>query len=113
LSSHVFGENSTTLIVDDALFFQDGSWGSDLSDIQADWIAIGTINNKVQIGLIDYATKTIILSSPKTWEDNASVWLYKDSGGNVVLRGSAPDIGAHEAHTLKAPGNLRVIDTKE
>ena len=90
------GTSSTTLIVDDALYFQDGSRGSSLSNIQADWIAIGTVSNTVQISSIDYSTNTITLASPMTWSDNANIWLYKDSSGNIVLWGSAPDIGANE-----------------
>ena len=90
------GNNSTALIVDDALYFQYGERGSSLSNIQADWIAIGTVSNVVQISSINYSTKTITLTSPMTWSNNASIWLYKDSTGNIVLSGSAPDIGAHE-----------------
>jgi hypothetical protein len=105
------GSNSTTLVVDDALFFQDGSWGSSLANTQADWIAIGTVDNTVQINSINYSTNTITLSSPKTWSDNANIWLYKDSDGTIVLYGSAPDIGAHESSTPEAPKNLRIIGT--
>lgn len=90
------GTNSTTLVVDDAMFFQDGTWGSSLSKIQADWIAIGTVTNRVQLSSINYSKNTITLASPKTWSDNAKIWLYKDSSGHTVLWGSAPDIGAHE-----------------
>ena len=90
------GSNSTTLVVDDVLYFQDGTWGSSLSNIQADWIAIGTVSNTVQISSINYSTNTITLTSPMTWSDNASIWLYKDSAGRIVLRGSAPDVGAYE-----------------
>ncbi len=90
------GTSSTTLIVDDALYFQDGSRGSSLSNIQADWIAIGTVSNTVQISSINYSTNTITLTSPMTWSDNASIWVYKDSAGRIVLRGSAPDVGAYE-----------------
>src|SRR4030095_14001996 len=51
------GSGSTTLTVADALYFQDGSWGSDLArastglggKMQADWIAIGSLSNVVQI----------------------------------------------------------------
>lgn len=93
------GSNSTTLSVDDALYFQDGTWGSSLSNIQADWIAIGTVSNRVQIRSINYSTNTITLKSPMTWKDNAKIWLYKDSSGRIVLWGSAPDIGAHEFNT--------------
>jgi hypothetical protein len=93
------GSNSTTLIVDDALYFQDGTWGSDLArgvTLFPDWIAIGTINNVVQISSINYSTNTITLSFPTTWSNGASIWLYKKSDGTQVLYGSAPDYGAYE-----------------
>jgi hypothetical protein len=94
------GINSTNLIVSDALYFQDGSWGSDLAraagNFQADWIAVGTINNVVQIAGINYSTNTITLKSPINWTNNAPVWLYKDSSGRQVLYGNAPDDGAYE-----------------
>lgn len=90
------GDNNATLHVDDALYFQDGTWGSSLSDIQADWIAIGTVSNVVQISSIDYATNTITLASAMTWADDAPIWLYKKSDGTRVLYGSAPDYGAYE-----------------
>jgi hypothetical protein len=91
------GINSTSLQVDDALYFQDGSWGSVLSDVQADWIAVGTVDNTIQISSIDYATNTITLTAPLTWSDKAEVWLYKNSTGKQVLYGSAPDMGASES----------------
>jgi len=95
------GNNSTTLVVNDALYFQDGTWGSDLArgaagNYYADWIAIGTVNNVVQISSINYSTNTIALKSPMTWSDKANIWLYKDSSGKQVLSGSAPDYGAYE-----------------
>lgn len=90
------GDNNATLHVDDALYFQDGTWGSSLSNIQADWIAIGTVTNVVQISSIDYENNTITLAEAKSWADDAPIWLYKKSDGEVVLYGSAPDYGAHE-----------------
>jgi hypothetical protein len=90
------GSNTTTLVVDDALMFQDGAWGSSLSDVQADTIAVGAVGNVAQIASIDYATNSITLAAPLTWSDDASVWLVEDSSGSVVLYGSAPDIGAFE-----------------
>jgi hypothetical protein len=93
------GNNSSTLIVDDALYFQDGSWGSDLNrgiNFFPDWIAIGNVNNVVQISSIDYSTNTITLASNATWSDNDPVWLYKKSDGTRVLYESAPEYGAHE-----------------
>lgn len=90
------GTNSTALIVDDASYFQDGTWGSSLATLNADWIAIGTAGNVHQISSINYGTNTITLATPTTWADNASIWLYKKSDGTQVLYGSAPDMGAHE-----------------
>jgi hypothetical protein len=103
------GANSTTLTVADALYFQDGTWGSDLArasaglggTMQADWIAIGSPSNVVQISSISYGSYnnpagTITLASPKTWSNGASIWLHKKSDGAVVLSGSAPDFGAYE-----------------
>ena len=103
------GSNSTTLTVADAQYFQDGTWGSDLSrpsaglggTMQADWIAIGAVTNVVQISAITYGTYnnpagTITLDSPMTWSNGAPVWLYKKSDGTQVLCGAAPDIGAFE-----------------
>jgi hypothetical protein len=113
------GSNSTTLTVADALYFQDGTWGSDLArastglggTMQADWIAIGTVNNTVQIASITYGAYnapagTITLSSPMTWTSGARIWLYKKSDGKVVLNGAAPDYGASEygATSTVAPG---------
>lgn len=90
------GSASTALIVDDALYFQDGTWGSSLAGHVADWIAVGTVTNVHQISSINYATNTITLATPTTWADDANIWLYKKSDGVVVLHGSAPDYGAHE-----------------
>jgi hypothetical protein len=93
------GSNSTTLVVDDALYFQDGTWGSDLArrvTLFSDWIAIGTVNNTVQISSVNYDANAITLVSPMTWPDNAPIWLYKKSDGSIVLHGSAPDYGAYE-----------------
>jgi hypothetical protein len=88
--------SGSTLMVDDALFFQDGSWGSALSSIEADWIAIGTVDNVVQISAIDYSANAITLASPTSWSENDRIWLYKKSDSVRVLIGPAPDLGAHE-----------------
>ena len=100
------GTSSTTLIVDDAHYFQDGKFGSASGcnpsnwpsgvDIEADWIAIGAVTNVVQISSIDYSTNTITLSQPMSWNDSDSIYLYKRSDGTRVLYGSAPDQGAYE-----------------
>jgi len=111
------GTNSTTLTVADALYFQDGTWGSDLArasaglggTFQADWIAIGTVANVVQIRSISYGTYdnpagTITLASPMTWTTGAPIWLYRKSDGAVVLAGSAPDYGASEYLATQTSG---------
>ncbi len=100
------GANITALIVNDALYFQDGTWGSDLArgiTLFPDWIAIGTVNNAVRISSINYDTNTITLASPMTWNDGANIWLYKKSDGTQVLYGSAPDYGAYEYASAAPP----------
>jgi hypothetical protein len=92
------GNSSSTLVVDDAQYFQDGAWGSDLArgvTFFPDWIAIGTVGNVVEISSINYDTNTIALASPMTWANDAPVWLYKNSSGVRALYGSAPEQGAH------------------
>jgi hypothetical protein len=114
------GRASTTLTVADAMYFQDGSWGSDLArastglggTMQADWIALETVTNVVQISSITYGTYsnpagTITLASPKTWSNGAKVWLYKKSDGAIVLSGASPDYGASEH--LAAPTNVEAV----
>jgi hypothetical protein len=118
------GSNSTSLTVADALYFQDGTWGSDLArasaglggTMQADWLAMGTVSNTVQIGSITYGpynnpAGTITLASPMTWSNGAPIWLYKKSDGAIVLVGAAPDYGAseHSGTTVAPPTNLQAL----
>lgn len=104
------GSASVTLIVDDALYFQDGTWGSALANHQPDKLAVGTLTNIVQISSIDYATQTIALSSSITWSDNDNVWLYSRNDGTLVLNGPAPDLGAFEYRFL-AEGTVNSSQT--
>jgi len=90
------GSASTSLTVADALYFQDGTWGSVLAGHQADRIAVGSVTNIVTISSIDYTNQIITLASPITWLDAASVWLYSRNDGTVVLSGAVPDLGAYE-----------------
>jgi hypothetical protein len=90
------GVNSKVLRVDDALYFQYGERGSSLSNIKADVIALETVKNIVRIQTIDYASRTITLEAPRSWKDDAPIWLVEDSDGTEVLKGPAPDQGAHE-----------------
>jgi hypothetical protein len=102
------GGSGTTLVVNDAWFFQDG-WG--VTGVQADWIRVGP-STTVQISSIDYTTNTITLSSAISRSNGAQVYLYKDSGGNVVLTGSFPDLGAFPyrggSTPPSAPLNLQI-----
>lgn len=104
------GSSSTSLTVDDAGYFQDGSGlGSGLTSVDADWIAIGTIGNTVQISSINYSTDVITLASAMTWSDNDNIWLYKDSDGTVVLNGTAPNYGAYQGTGESTIGASKVV----
>jgi hypothetical protein len=83
--------SGTTLVVDNPYPFQDG-WAG----VEADWIAVGSVTNTVQISSINYNTNTITLASSISRNDGDPIWLYRDSDGTRVLYGSAPDIGAVE-----------------
>jgi hypothetical protein len=106
------GSNSSTLVVADAKYFQPG-WGNGAgggASVAADWIAIGTVTNVVQISSINYNTNTITLKSPMTWSNGAKVWLYRKSDGNRVLYGAAPENGAYEfGSDVTAPGPPTLI----
>jgi hypothetical protein len=84
----------TSLVVEKAEFFQPG-WGG----VEADWIAVGSLDNVAQIVSIDYDADTIILAGSLARSDGDPVYLYKDSDGTPVLNGAAPDIGAIEYGT--------------
>lgn len=93
------GTNSDSLIVVDSLFFQDGTWGSDLArgiTFFPDSIAIGNVQNVVGIKLIDYRANTITLASTMTWKSGDKIWLASKSDGKITLFGNGPDFGAHE-----------------
>ena len=118
------GTGSTTLTVADTMYFQDGTWGSDLArasaglggTMQADWMAIGTVSNTVQIssitrGAYNAPAGTITLASPMTWSNGAHIWLYRKSDGQQVLVGTAPDYGASEyaAAAPAPPTNVAIV----
>jgi hypothetical protein len=103
--------SGTTLIVTDAGYFQDGSYGPP-GVVQSDWIAVGSISTFVQI--VSISGNTITLAQSISRSSNTPVWLYRKSDGVRVLHGSAPDAGAFESGTLTtlppaAPTNLRII----
>jgi hypothetical protein len=83
------GTSSTALTVANAALFSDG-YG--IAGVQADWIRIGA-STTVQIASINYSTNVITLATAVSWANGASIYLYKDSSGNVVLNGTNPNIG--------------------
>ncbi len=93
--------NSRRIEVDNPYFFRDGTWGAEMTHgvtLFPDWIALGNVSNTVVISSIDYENGIIDLgTAPRTpVKAGDFVWLYRNSSGDVVIRGSAPDIGAHE-----------------
>lgn len=76
------GAASSTLVVEDSYYFQDGYSGI----VTADQIQIGS--QTVQISSIDYGTHTITLTSNLTWDVGDPV--------NLAYEGLGPDIGAYE-----------------
>jgi hypothetical protein len=103
--------SGTTLVLDDAGFFQPG-WAG----VLADEIAIGTRTNTAQIASINYATNTVTLVSGISRNDGDEVWLFRNSSGTQVLFGSAgPDRGAYQTNPTPSgpptPGNSGVITT--
>ncbi|HYK87916.1 MAG TPA: hypothetical protein VE398_04055 [Acidobacteriota bacterium] len=94
----------TSLVVNDASFFQDG-YG--ITGVQADWIRVGA-STTVQISSINYPTNTITLANSISRSPGDPIYLYKDSSGRVVLFGNAPDIGAYP-YGLDAPKSLRIV----
>lgn len=97
----------TSLVVNDSHFFQD-SYG--ITGVQADWIRIGA-STTVQISSIDYATNTITLANSVSRSASDPVYLYKDSSGNIVLTGSAPNIGAFGQETFSKKSTGKVTKT--
>lgn len=96
--------NGTALFVEDALYFQDGTWGPP-GKIEADRIAVGTTTNVVQIASINHSTNVITLASPISRSIGDPVWLYQRSDSSVVLKGLSSDYGASE--TPAVPGGLK------
>ena len=97
--------SGTSLILTNAEFFQDGWAGVD-----ADWICVGATvaaADCFQITSINYGTNTLTVAD-FTRADGEYVWLYKDSDGTIVLRGSAPDIGAEEYNPTPTSNALGV-----
>ena len=98
----------TVLTLTDAKYFQDATYGPP-GVLQADWIAVGSVNNVAQIASI--SGNIVTLASSLSWTYGAPVWLYRKSDGERVLHGTAPDPGAKEyplGEALTPPANLQV-----
>jgi hypothetical protein len=88
--------SGTSLVVNDASYFQDGyGLSNPYSTVQGDCIAVTTVTNHVCVTSVNYTTNTLTLASSITRSSGDSVWLYSKSDGVQVLTGSAPDLGAH------------------
>jgi hypothetical protein len=107
LTTVASASSGTSLVVNDAGFFQDG-YG--LAGVSADCIAVKTTTQVACITAVSYATNTLTLASSITSSVGDPVWLYSDSAGRQVLLGTAPSIGAALATSLapNPPTNLTV-----
>ena len=97
--------SGTSLVVNDASYFQDGY---QLSGAKPDQIRVGT-SRVVQITSVNYATNTLVLANSITRGLGDPVYLYSDSNGDVVLSGNFPDLGAfplEPVQTVAAPTGL-------
>lgn len=83
------GNDSNTIVVDDARYFTDG-WGL----IDGDLIQISQVG-QVRITNVDYSTNTITIDQNISWRDNQGV--------SLVYKGLAPDIGAYESESVSSP----------
>lgn len=88
------GNSSTSLVVSDAGFFQDGL-GLNAAGVQADCISVTTVSNHVCITAVNHSTNTLTLANPISWASGDPVYLYSKSDGEQVLTGGAPDLGAY------------------
>jgi hypothetical protein len=100
--------SGTSLVVDDAAYFQDG-YG--ISGVNADCLAVTSVTNQVCITAVNYPTNTLTLASGITRSAGDPVWLSSDSTGRTVLIGNAPNIGAGfvEAAAPAPPTGLSAV----
>jgi hypothetical protein len=109
------GSSSTSLLVTDSTYFQDGfGLSNPYSTVQGDCISVTTVSNHVCITAINYSTNALTLASPITWNNGDPVWLYSKSDGVQVLKGTAPDMGAYpyggiSSGTVPPPSNLSAV----
>lgn len=94
------GSSTIAITVADAGYFQDGTYGTG-GTVVADYIAVGTVGNIVQIS--SKSGNTLNLASAISCNNGDSVWLYAISDGTIVMAGAGPDAGAHEFASGTAP----------
>jgi hypothetical protein len=88
--------SGTSLVVNDASYFQDGYGLSNAySTVSPDCIAVGTASNHICVTNVNYTNNTLTLASSISRAAGQGVYLYSKSDGEQVLTGSAPDLGAH------------------
>ena len=106
--------SGTSLVVNDAAYFQDGYGLSNAySTVSGDCIAVGTASNHVCVTAVNYATNTLTLASSISRSVGEDVYLYSKSDGVQVLTGSAPDLGAYAygggTNAPAPPSNLSAV----
>jgi hypothetical protein len=89
--------SGTSLKVDDARFFWDGSGYPAWMGVHGDTIAVGAMSRTVQIARVDAKTNVLTLASPITRSVGDRIWLIRDTAGILRVKGSAPDVGALES----------------
>ncbi|MEE2828177.1 MAG: hypothetical protein VX498_03230 [Myxococcota bacterium] len=78
------GLSSTTLVVDDSLFFYDGwTMGTEFGE-EPDSIQVGATTVQIANDGIDYDSHTITLKTSISWSDNDEVFLVDSDGTTVV-----------------------------
>ncbi|MHB8666778.1 MAG: hypothetical protein ACYC7B_04560 [Burkholderiales bacterium] len=107
----------TSLIVNDAAYFQDGyGLTNAYSTVNGDCISVTTATNHVCVTAVNYTTNTLTLASSISRSAGQGVYLYNKSDGVQVLTGSAPDIGAYPynaAPPASTPGVLSILSGDE
>lgn len=97
--------SGTSLVVNDATFFEDGMGLTNAnSTVSGDCIAVTTVGNHVCVTAVNYSTNTLTMASGFSRSSGDAVWLYSDSSGTVRLTGSAPDLGAFQFVQTIFPG---------
>ncbi len=102
--------SGTSLVVNDASYFQDGYGLSNANSIvNGDCVAVGTVSNHVCITSVNYSTNTLTLTSSIIRSAGQGVYLFSKSDGVQVLTGTAPDMGAYPYASIIPASNIGVV----